>query len=88
MERKGRLFWVKHISDIMMTNVNKKTDWVMQGVLPEGNYLRLNIIIEEKGHSDIDNVSAIRSLIATTNKQIINDRVFMEKLDQILEKLL
>lgn len=49
----GELQWIQQITDIMMKGVNQTTDYEGSEMLDPGNYLRLNINIEEEKYSDM-----------------------------------
>src|SRR5260221_9499808 len=70
---KGEVFWAKHISDIMMRGVNRATDYEMTEMMERGNYLRMNIDIDNSVHAEMTNSSSetIQYLIATTNDMLV-----------------
>ncbi len=85
---KGELFWATRISDMMMRGANKATDYEMNEMMIEGNYLRLSINIEDEEFSAMDRAdnAAAQYLITQTKEQVLNDAVKMQKLQALLIK--
>jgi uncharacterized protein len=85
---KGLLYWAKHISELMMRGVNKTTDYEMQQVMEDGNYLRLKIDIDNAAHAEMSDSSTATAnyLIDATRKQVLEDAKQMQKLDDFLIK--
>jgi patatin-like phospholipase/acyl hydrolase len=85
---KGELYWAKNISDIMMRGVNKTTDYEMNEIMEDGNYLRLSINIDNENHAEMSNSSQETTdyLIEATQKQVLGNTDLMNKLSAFLKK--
>ena len=85
---KGELFWIKPLINIMMRGVNQTTDYEMTEMMEKGNYLRLNINIEEQ-YSDmtLSNPATSHYLIQETNSQVLNNITLMSKLRTLLNNM-
>lgn len=86
--KKGEIYWAKNISDIMMRGVNKTTDYEMNEIMEDGNYLRLSINIDNEEHADMSNSSQETTdyLIKATQDQVLNDTNKMNMLNVFIQK--
>lgn len=86
--KKGELYWAKAISDIMMRGVNKTTDYEMNEIMEDGNYVRLTINIDNAKHADMSDSSeeTTNYLIQEAHNQVLNDPLKMDSLDKFLLK--
>lgn len=68
----GLAFWAQHITEIMMHGVNTSTDYGMNELMPDGNYLRMTVDIDSAEHADMANCSkeTFDYLIETTNEML------------------
>ncbi|MBI4931903.1 MAG: patatin-like phospholipase family protein [Bacteroidetes bacterium] len=85
---KGELYWAKTISDVMMRGVNKTTDYEMNEIMEDGNYLRLSINIDNEEHADMSNSSkeTTQYLIKAAQEQVLNNADKMNKLNAFIQK--
>lgn len=86
-QKKGEIYWATKISDIMMKGVNRVTDYEMKQMMKEGNYLRLNIDIDNLAHSEMTNSTeeTTNYLIKSTQTQILNNNDVMSSLDRFID---
>ena len=86
--RKGELYWAKNISDIMMRGVNKTTDYEMNEIMEDGNYLRLSINIDNEKHADMSDSSqeTMNYLIKATQDQVLSNSEKMSRLAAFIQK--
>lgn len=84
----GQLQWVTRITDIMMKGVSQSTDYEMQQVLKDGNYLRLNMEIKEEKYSNMTDARAETRnyLLNELNQQLINPG-FYKKNEDFFKKI-
>lgn len=84
----GKLDWAQPIVDIMMQGVNQVTTYEAEEYLKAGNFLRLDINIEDDRYADMADSSdkTISYLINKTKKDIINNTIEMEKLERFFIK--
>ena len=70
---KGEIYWAQQISDIMMRGVNRATDYEMNEIMEDGNYLRLSIAIDNDEHSEMANSSSetTQYLVGATKDMLI-----------------
>jgi patatin-like phospholipase/acyl hydrolase len=82
----GQLDWAVPISDVMMQGVNQTTCYMAEELLPAGQFLRLSVDIDEEKYSDMaDSSDETRNyLVNKVNKDVIQNRAMMEKLDKFL----
>ena len=87
-ESKGELFWATRVVDIMMRGVNRTTDYEMKQMMVTGNYLRLNIAIDNDKHAEMSNASSetTQYLIKATTDQLLNNTDKMAELNKFLKK--
>lgn len=84
----GKLDWAQPLVDIMMQGVNQVTTYEAEEYLEDGNFLRLDINIEDEKYADLSDSSnkTINYLINKTKNDITNNSIVMEKLDRFLGK--
>ncbi|MDB5271725.1 MAG: patatin [Chitinophagaceae bacterium] len=84
----GQLQWITRITDIMMKGVSQSTDYEISELLEDGQYLRLNVNIEEEKYSNMTDASADTRnyLLDELNKQLISTG-FCEANKSFLNKL-
>ena len=72
----------------MMRGVNKTTDYEMNEIMEDGNYLRLSINIDNAKHADMSNSSQETTdyLINAAQEQVLNDTDKMNKLNAFILK--
>lgn len=87
--RWGELQWIQQITDIMMKGVNQTTDYEGSEMLDPGNYLRLNINIEEEKYSDMSDArDETRNYLEQAVKdQITNNTDSIKQLQTFLNGL-
>jgi patatin-like phospholipase/acyl hydrolase len=87
-KNKGKLFWATRISDIMMRGVNKTTDYEMEEMMMDGNYLRLTINIKDEQYAEMSRSDdeAAKYLINETRRQVLENVDLMKKLDDFVIK--
>lgn len=82
----GLLDWATNITDVMMQAVNQTTTYQTEELTSVGNFLRINLDIDDPKYSDMaDSSDETREyLIRQVNSQIINNSVLMGQLDALL----
>lgn len=82
----GLLDWATNITDVMMQAVNQTTTYQTEEITSTGNFLRINLDIDDPKYSDMaDSSDETREyLIRQVNSQIINNSVLMGQLDALL----
>lgn len=86
----GKIKWIKPIIDIMMYGVNQATDYEVSEILPENNYLRINISIDEEKFSDMTNSSKECQdfLIQEVESQVFQNSTMMDKFNEFAGRLI
>ncbi|MEX6688075.1 patatin-like phospholipase family protein [Danxiaibacter flavus] len=71
-QNKGEIYWAQQISEIMMRGVNRATDYEMEEIMEEGNYLRLKFAIDTDEHSETTNSSpeTMEYLVSATKEML------------------
>jgi patatin-like phospholipase/acyl hydrolase len=84
----GLLDWATNITDVMMQAVNQTTTYQTEEFISAGNFLRINIDINDAKYSDMsDSSDETRDyLIRQVNSQIIGNSVLMNQLDDLISK--
>ena len=74
-------FWAQHITEVMMQGVNTSTDYGMQELMVNGNYLRMNINIDTPNHADMANSSeeTFNYLIETKTDMLNKNEVVLKE---------
>jgi uncharacterized protein len=87
--RWGELQWVTRITDIMMRGVSQTTDYDSSEMLPDGNYLRLDIDIKDEEYSDMADARRITReyLEIEVKKQITENKEKVKELRQFLSNI-
>ena len=82
----GLLDWATNITDVMMQAVNQTTTYQTEEFVSDGNFLRINLDIDDPKYSDMaDSADETREyLIRMVNSQIISNSVLMAQLDKFL----
>jgi hypothetical protein len=86
----GQLDWAVPITDIMMQAVNQTTCYKAEQLLPEGNFLRLSIDIDEEKYSDMaDSSDKTRNyLMDKVKRDVIENPEEMKRLDRFLKNVM
>jgi patatin-like phospholipase/acyl hydrolase len=84
----GIIDWARPCVDIMMQGINQTVDYQAQELLEDGQYLRMDIRIEEEKYSDMsDSSQETRSwLMDRVHAEIICNSVEMSRLDAFIKK--
>ncbi len=84
----GKLRWIRRIINIMMYGVNETTDYEMQELIEDGNYIRIGVDIEDEQFSDMANSSdeSMQYLEQAVNDQILHNATQLEELDDFMKK--
>jgi uncharacterized protein len=90
VEKWGAIKWGVSISDIMMQAVNQTNNYTSQELIEKGNFIRLNIEIDNEKHSKMTDTSIETKdyLVNAFNSQILGNSSQMKQLDALLEKLI
>jgi patatin-like phospholipase/acyl hydrolase len=85
----GELGWASTIPDLMMQGVNETTCYEANELLEEGNFLRLNIKIDDPAHDNMTDASAetMDYLIAEVNKQLLQNEEVDTAITSFIHKL-
>ena len=86
VESFGLLDWATNITDVMMQAENQTTTYQAEEFTSQGNFLRINIDIDDPKFADMaDSSRETREyLIRQVNSQIIGNSVLMNQLDSLL----
>lgn len=87
-EKGGELNWIRSAVDLMLQSSNHTVAYQAEELLEEGQYLRLNVNIDDKKYTDIadssdDTITYWQHLV---NKQIISDVIIMKKINDFIIK--
>jgi patatin-like phospholipase/acyl hydrolase len=82
----GLLDWATNITDVMMQAVNQTTTYQTEEFTSTGNFLRINIDIDDPKYADMaDSSEETRQYLSRqVNSQIIGNSVLMGQLDALL----
>lgn len=71
-----------------MYGVNETTDYEMQELIEDGNYIRIGVDIEDEQFSDMANSSdeSMQYLEQAVNDQILHNATQLEELDDFMKK--
>jgi len=85
----GKIGWIKPLIDIMMYGVNQATDYEVSELLPQENYLRININIDIEKYAIMTNSSKECSeyLMNDVHVQVFQNSTLMNKLIKFATKL-
>lgn len=84
----GELGWASAIPDLMMQGVNETTCYEANELLDEGNFLRLNIKIDDPSHDNMTDASAgtMKYLVEQTNNKLLSKQIEKDKIKSFLDK--
>jgi len=84
----GALGWIANVADLMMQGVVQTTTYESEELLDDGNYLRLDIKIDDPAHDDMTDSSATTAnyLIRKT-QDLLNNPDTMKQLTDFLNKI-
>ena len=87
VEQWGELNWATQISDVMMQGVNQTTCYETEELLNDGNYLRLDIEIDDEAHDDMaDSSDDTRNYLEGLVAKLLADPATSSKLDDFINK--
>ncbi len=86
----GLLDWATNITDVMMQAVNQTTSYQAEELTAEGNFMRINLDIEDERYSDMaDSADTTRDyLVNEVQSQILGNATLMGQLDVFIKKLI
>jgi len=88
VESWGMLDWATNITDVMMQAVNQTTSYQVDELTKSGNFLRINVDIENEDFADMaDSSDETRNyLISEVKKQVFGNATLMKQMDVLLKK--